>query len=81
MKWKPPHLNTIDFEIKECLSLFNERVWSLLVKDRDQMVLFDYMVGDIKITKDDMFEGKIVAECNFDDELSSKALASINKVK
>lgn len=45
------------------------------------MILFDYMVGDIKITKDDMFEGKIVAECNFDDELSSKALASINKVK
>jgi len=34
IKWKPPHMNTIDFEIKYLGQFADEKIWGLFVNDR-----------------------------------------------
>lgn len=51
IKWKPAHMNTIDFEIKY-LGIFKtseNKIWGLHVRDgRDKTSLFGYFVFDRK---------------------------------
>ena len=44
------------------------------------MVIFDYMIGEIKIKESEKFEGKIIAECNFEADVENKTLAIVKKI-
>lgn len=45
MKWKPPHMNTIDFQLIEGIKIGEEKLWGLCVMGE---VLFDFYVFDDK---------------------------------
>ena len=34
IKWKPPHMNSIDFEMKPLGQFRGDRIWGLCVQDR-----------------------------------------------
>jgi len=47
IKWKPPHMNSVDFELKFICKYQHEtkdNIWGLYVKDGKQLKLFDFFV-------------------------------------